>query len=80
MHSRIQIGDASVDHGQLDVAHGSEARQQVVGLEDEPQFAIADLGELVAAHVADLLVVEVVCAGGGLVEAADVNHWLACPD
>ena len=50
------------------------ARQQIEGLEDEADFAVADFRELVVVHFADADAVQFVMAGGGRVEAADQVH------
>src|ERR1039458_9967859 len=40
-------GHAGVNQRQFDVVQRIRARQQVEGLEDKPDFAVADFGELV---------------------------------
>ena len=50
------------------------ARQQVEGLEDEPDLLVANASQLVVVHLADLLLVEKVGALAGCVEAADQVH------
>ena len=51
--SRSSLGDARVDERQLDVVEGGGARQQVEGLEDEADLAVADGGQLVVVHLRD---------------------------
>ena len=63
-----------VDHRQLDVLERGGARQQMEGLEHEPDLAVADAGELVLRGVLDRLLVEAIGAGAGRVEAADQVH------
>ena len=67
-------GHAGIDQRQLDVAQGGGPRQQVEGLEDEADLPVADLGELVVVHLADVDAVELVLARGGRVQAADQVH------
>ena len=47
----LDLGDPGVDEGQLDVVEGGGARQQVEGLEDEADLAVADRGQLVVVHL-----------------------------
>jgi hypothetical protein len=47
--------DAGVDQGQLDVVQRVGAGQQVEGLEDEADLAVADVGQFVVAHRRDIL-------------------------
>ena len=70
----LLLGDPRVDHGQLDVVEGGGARQQVEGLEDEADLAVADLRQLVVAHLRDHLAAQDVVALGGRVQAADEVH------
>ena len=65
---------ARVDQRQLDVAQRRGARDQVEALEDEPDLAVADIGELVVVEVADVDAVEQVAAARRDVEAADDVH------
>ena len=67
-------GHAGVNQRQLDVVQRVGARQQVEGLEDEADFAVADFGELVVVHLADAGAVQFVAAGRRRVEAADQVH------
>ena len=67
-------GHARVDQRQLDVVQRRRARQQVEGLEDEPDLLVPDPGQLVVVHLADLLAVQQVAALARRVEAADQVH------
>ncbi len=67
-------GHAGVDQGQLDVVQRAGARQQVEGLENEADFLVANAGQLIVAHLADQIAVDVVLALAGRVEAADQVH------
>ena len=53
-HALACVRDALVEQRQLDVLDGAGAREQVEALEDEAERAVADLGELVAAHARHL--------------------------
>ena len=66
--------DAGIDHRQLDIAEGVDARQQVELLEDEADLAVAQGREPVGAQRLDALAVEAVAAGRRTVEAADEVH------
>ena len=48
----LLLGHAGVDQRQLDVVQRGGARQQVEGLEDEADLAVADRGQLVVVHLA----------------------------
>src|SRR5262249_42862340 len=63
-----------VDQGKLDVFEGRGPRQQVEGLEDEPDLSVADLGALVAAEAGHVHSVEKIAPGGRPVEAANDVH------
>ena len=65
---------AGVDERQLDVVQGAGARQQVEGLEDEADLAVADRRQLVVVHLRDDLAAEHVGALARRVEAADQVH------
>ena len=69
---------AGVNERQFDVVQRVGARQQVERLKHEPDLAIADFGQLVVVHLADVGAVQLVAAGGGRVEAADDVHqaWI----
>jgi hypothetical protein len=67
-------GHAGVDERQLDVVERRGARQQVEGLEDEPDLLVADARQLVVVHRAHLLAVQEVGALRRRVEAADEVH------
>src|SRR2546422_902854 len=70
---------ARVDQRQLHVVERGGARQQVEGLEDEPDFLVADARQLVVGEVAHFQTVEPVLARGGGVEAADEVHERRLP-
>ena len=63
-----------VDERQLDVVERGGPRQQVEGLEDEADFLVADVGQLVVGKLADQPAVQPVAALGGRVQAADEVH------
>ena len=63
-----------VEQGKLHVGQGAEAGQQVVGLEDEADFPVANVGQLVVAQRSHVLAVQGVGAGGGNVQAAQDVH------
>ena len=65
---------AGVDQRQLDVVERGRARQQVEGLEDEPDLLVPDAGQVVVVHRRDFLAVEQVAALRRRVEAADQVH------
>ena len=55
-------GHAGVDHRQLHVLQHGEFREQIEGLEDEADLAIAHLGEAIAARAGDIDAVDASCA------------------
>ena len=65
---------AAEQHRQLDVLRRADVRQEVEVLEDESDAAVADLGELVAGHAADVFAAQLVGAVGRGVEAAEKVH------
>ena len=65
---------AGVHEWEFDVLEGGGAREEVVVLEDEADVLVANVGELIFVEAADLFFVEVVLAGGGLVEASEDVH------
>jgi hypothetical protein len=67
-------GHAGVHERQFHVMERRGARQQVEGLEDEPDFFVADPRQFVVIHLADLLPVQQVAAFAGRVQAADEVH------
>ena len=67
-------GDAGVDQGELDVALHVKARQEIEGLENEADAAVAQTGQTVGASGADILTGHGDAAGGRGVEAADEVH------
>src|SRR2546423_3209683 len=68
---------AGVDQGHLDVVDGARPRNQVEGLEHEPDLSIADPGQLVVSQRRDVIAVQDVATRGRLVEAADQVHQRA---
>ena len=63
----LLLGDAGVDQRQLDVVQRGGARQQVEGLEDEADLAVADRGQLVVVHLGDdLAAQDVACPRMGV--------------
>ncbi len=73
---RLRSSDvhAGVDQRQFDVAQGVGAGQQVEGLKDETDFAIADFGQLVVIQFADVGAVQFVSARSAGVQAAEQVH------
>ena len=67
-------GNAGINQGQFHVAQRVGARQQIEGLKNEADFPVADFGELVVVHFADVAAVEFVGAAGWRVEAAEQIH------
>ncbi len=61
-------------HGKEDVLFGGEGREELVGLEDEADFAAAEEGHLVLGEVGDVFAVEDDLAGGGGVEAGEESE------
>ena len=47
----LRLRHPGVDQGQLDVVEDVGAREEVEGLEDEPDPAVADLGQLGLGHL-----------------------------
>src|SRR5207245_1499068 len=64
----------AIDERHLDVARRGGAGEQVEGLEDESDLAVADRGQVVVPDPADVDAVEVIRALCRLVEAADDMH------
>ena len=58
-------------HGEEHVLFGGESRDQVIALEDEADFAAADLRHLVLGEVGDVFAIEDHLAGGGRVETGE---------
>src|SRR5687767_11476168 len=65
---------AAIEHGQLDVFEGRGAREQIESLEDEADFFVSDLGELIAFQTGNIDAVELIAAFGWAIEAADRVH------
>ena len=72
-------GDARVDERQFHVVERGRAREEVEGLEDEPNLLVADARQLVVVHLADLLLVQQVAALRRRVEAPDQVHQRRLP-
>ena len=70
----LLLGHPGVDEGQLDVVQGGGPGQQVEGLEDEADLAVADRGQLVVVHLRDHLAPQHVGAAAGRVQAAHDVH------
>jgi hypothetical protein len=68
------LGDAGVDERQLHVVQRGRARQQVEGLEDEADLAVAHGRQLVVVHLGHHVAVQHVAALRGRVQAADDVH------
>ena len=67
-------GDTGVDQREFDIALHVKAWQEVEGLEDEADAAIAQTGQAVGARGADVLTGHRDAAGSRGVEAADEVH------
>jgi len=67
-------GSAVVDERQFDVVQRSGARKQVEGLEDEADFLVANIGELVVIEFADQPAGQPILPGGRRVEASNQIH------
>jgi hypothetical protein len=66
--------DALVHQREFDVFDDGVLREQVVGLEDEPEVAGAHFGKFVVSHRGDVLIFQEIMAAGGSVEAAEDVH------
>src|SRR3989441_1172708 len=75
----VRRGHPGVDQRQLHVVERGGTRQQVEGLEHEPDLLVADARQLVVGQVAHFQAVEPVLARGGGVEAADEVHERRLP-
>ena len=69
--------DAGIGQRQLDVRQRARAGHQVEALEDEPDLAVAQVGEVVFVHVADVDAVDQVAPAAGQVQAAEDVHQRA---
>src|SRR5262245_61049486 len=67
----LLAGHAGVEERELDVADGGLVAQEVEALEDEPDRAVADRGELAVGERGDVLALEEVAAARRAVEAAE---------
>jgi len=65
---------AGVDQRELDVVERVGPREEIEGLEDESDFAVPNLGELVVDHVRDVFAGKFVAAGRRGIEAAEHVH------
>ena len=65
---------AGVNQRQLDIPQRTRSREEIEGLKDEADLAIADLGEFVVVHLADAVPVQFIRAGGRRIEAAEHIH------
>src|SRR5258708_37419757 len=65
----------AIEQRKLDVFYGAGSSKQIELLKNEAYLLVANLGKLVAAQGADIHAVQVVGAGGRLVETAeDIHH------
>src|SRR5690554_1847276 len=67
-------GQTRIDSRYLHVLGGGGRGDQVIALKDEAEGAAAQAGQLVAVEPGDVLPLEQIAAGGGLVEAAEQVH------
>ena len=63
-----------VDQRQRHVLKSARTGQQVEGLEDEADFAVTDLGQLIVVEMANVGPLQEVLACSGLIETADDIH------
>src|ERR1035437_5775280 len=68
------VGGGAIEQGQLDVAPRRQAAEQLELLEDEPDAAVAEIGQLPFAHRLHRLAGEQVMTLGGDVETAENVH------
>ena len=68
------VGSAAVEEGEFDVFEGGHAGEEIEGLEDEADAAVADVGEGVAGHAGDIFAGEDIAPRGGAIEAAEDVH------
>ncbi len=68
---RGRVDAVAVVQRHLDVFDHRQRGQQIVRLKDEADPRGADLGQLVVAHLRDVVVAEHEAAGGGPIEAAE---------
>jgi hypothetical protein len=64
-------GGAGEFGGEEDVLFGGEGGDELVALENEPQLAAAEPGEVILREADDLFAVEEDAAGGGIIEAGE---------
>src|ERR1039458_114153 len=65
---------AGVGERQLDVDERACARDEVEALEDEADLAVAQVGEIVLVHLADVHAVDQIATARGYVQAAEDVH------
>jgi len=58
--------DACICQGKFDICEGAGSRDEVEALKDKPDLAVAQVGEVVLVHVADVPAVDQVAAAGGV--------------
>ena len=68
------IAAIAVEQRQLHVGQRGEPGQQVVGLENEPDLAVTNLGQVVVAQLAHVLILQHVSSGSRHVQASDDAH------
>ncbi len=68
---------AGVGERQLDVDERAGARDEVEALEDEADLAVAQVGEIVLVHLADVHAVDLIAAARWYVQAAEDVHQRA---
>ena len=69
-------GDAppAVEHGQLDVFERGRAGEEIEALEDEAEFLVAEVGELVAVQLGDVHAIEQVASRRRPIQAPQCIH------
>ena len=64
----------SVEQRQLDIFARGSARQEIEALKNEPEFAVADIGQLIAIQVRNVRVIEQILAARRAIETAKNIH------
>jgi hypothetical protein len=64
----------AIDQGQLDIRQGRGTRQEVIGLKDEADLFVPDLGKLVIIQPASVNPFKLINARGWLIKAANDVH------
>src|SRR2546428_10010283 len=68
------FAQASIDHGQFDIAQGAGSTQQVEALKHEADETIADASQFPGGQLADLLARQPISPLRGTIQAADQIH------